>query len=396
MGCVLDTLKTRSVSLFPRIRDFRRHLHKNPETGFNTQSSEAYIRGILADNGVELLESDCGVLARIRGKDGTLPAVALRADIDALPLTELNDVPYKSQNDGCMHACGHDGHAAMLLGAAIILKSIEEELPHDVYLFFQPAEEGPTPGGALPMIESAKKYGYADKIGRAAALHLTTEYPTGGIFLNYGASMASTDEMDIVIKGVGGHVGLPHKAVDALSLAAHFAVEMESFMSRRTDPFDPAIFGIGKLSAGTARNIIAESASMLVTIRCQSEEMRTFIIDGAQKVLKSLCDAAGAASEVTVRHGLPVLKNNEQFVREVQNEAVRVVSSDNVKIMNHSNMGAEDFAFFASEYPVAFAWIGARNEDKGFVYMMHNPRFDFDEDALPVGTELLCRIALMK
>lgn len=390
------SLRERAVSLFPRIRDYRRHLHENPETGLNTQSTENFIRSVLAEARVEFLESDCGVLARIRGADSSLPGIALRADMDALPLNELNDVPYKSVVDGKMHACGHDGHTAMLLGAAIILNGMNLNLPRDVYLFFQPAEEGPTPGGALPMIESAKKYGYADKIGRVAALHLSTEYPTGEILLNYGASMASTDEMDIVIRGVGGHVGLPHKAVDALSLAAHFAVEMESFMSRRLDPFDPAIFGIGKLSAGTARNIIADTASMLITIRCQSEAMRGYILDGARGVLKALCDSAGASFDVTVRRGLPVLKNDESFVREVKAEAECTVTPDHVKVLNHSNMGAEDFAFFAAEYPVAFAWIGARNEEKGFTYMMHNPRFDFDEDALLVGTELLCRIALMK
>ena len=208
--------------------------------------------------------------------------------------------------------------------------------------------------------------------------------------------MASTDEMDITINGTGGHVGLPHRAVDALSLAAHFTVEMESFMSRRIDPFDPAVFGIGKLEAGSARNIIAERAELLVSVRCQSEENREFIISSAKKILTSLCDAAGASCSITVRKGLPVLKNDEATAKLIRDEALKIVPQDKVKVLTHSNMGAEDFAYFAKEFPAAFVWVGAANEAKGFTHLMHNPRFDFDEEAMATGTELLCRIALMK
>lgn len=378
-----------------RIVSFRRQLHMHPETGFEMKETEAYIKQFLIAEGIDVLESTVGVLGMIRGGcAGDGRCSALRADIDALPLAEENDVAYRSQVEGKMHACGHDGHTAMLMGAAHVLHQNRHELCGDVVLLFQPAEEGPFPGGAKIMLEDLESLGLAKNIRAISALHLTTEYSCGKIAVGYGSMMASTDEFDIEIIGVGGHVGLPHRTVDALSVAAKFITGMESFMSKRIDPFDSSVFAVGMLNAGSARNIIPEKASISGGVRCQREETRAFVLEGAEKLLKALCSCSGASYKMNIRRGLPVLINDTEKSRQMELCARELVGADNVIQLKHSNMGAEDFAFLAEKIPAVFVWIGARNEEKGFTNMMHSPRFDIDEGALSVGASLLCKAAV--
>lgn len=313
--------------------------------------------------------------------------------MDALPIDELNDVTYRSKEVGKMHACGHDAHTAMLMGAAQVLKQMQDKLPHNILLIFQPAEEGPLPGGAFPILEYLEESGLASKIRTIAGQHVTTEYPTNTIVIHDGPSAASTDEMDITITGVGGHVGLPHRAVDALSVAAKFVCEMESFMSRRISPFDSAVFGIGTLNAGSARNIIPETARMLITVRCLKESTRKLIEDNTRKILRGICESNDAKYEIELRKGLPVLMNNPSITKAALEAATEQLGDNNVKNPRLESMGAEDFAWFSQKLPSVFAWIGAGNESKGISTLMHNPRFNIDEDALPIGIEFLCRLA---
>ena len=388
-----DMIKKEIGGYFDEIVSFRRHLHMHPETGLDTKETEAYIRSFLEGEGVGVLESQVGVIGCIKGGKSSGCCVALRADMDALPLAEENDVPYKSQVPGKMHACGHDGHTAMLMGAAHVLNKHRGELCADVVLIFQPAEEGPFPGGAVIMLDDLKKLGLFEKIKAVIALHLTTEHPAGKVAIGWGSMMASTDEYDIEITGVGGHVGLPHRAVDALSIAAKFVTDMESFMSRRIDPFDSAVFGTGVMRAGSARNIIPEKAVLSGSLRCQREETRLYVLENAEKILKALCEAYGAKYEMKVTRGLPVLRNDDAVVAVMEESAEETAGADNIIRLRSSNMGAEDFAFFSEVKPAAFVWIGARNEEKGFTHMMHNPKFDIDEEALKTGAALLCRAA---
>lgn len=388
-----NVVKSEIENYFGEIVSFRRHLHMHPETGLDTKETEAYIRRFLEGEGICVLESQAGVIGFIKGGKSNGGCVAMRADMDALPLAEENDAPYKSQVPGKMHACGHDGHTAMLMGAAHVLNKHRGELSADVVLVFQPAEEGPFPGGAVIMLEDLKKLGLLEKIKAMIALHLTTEHPAGKIAIGRGSMMASTDEFDIEITGVGGHVGLPHRAVDALSIAAKFVTDMESFMSRRIDPFDSAVFGTGVMRAGSARNIIPEKAALSGSLRCQREETRGYVLANAEKILKALCEAYGAKYEMKVTRGLPVLRNDGAVAAVMEESAEETAGAANIIHLRDSNMGAEDFAFFSEAVPAAFVWIGARNEEKGFTYMMHNPKFDIDEDALKTGAALLCRAA---
>lgn len=371
----------------------RRHLHMHPECGFDTKDTERFVREFLQGENIEIIPSTVGVMGMIRGNN-TKGIIALRADMDALNLTEENPVAYQSTVPGRMHACGHDGHTAMLMGAARVLNANKAQLSHDVLLIFQPAEEGPDLGGARIMLKDLENLGMASQIRYIYAQHLTTEFETGNISLKYGSLMASTDEFTIEIIGKGGHAGIPQKAVDAISIAAKFITEIESFMSRKLDPFDPAVFSIGTIAGGSAKNIIAEKSFLSGTIRCQSETNRQYILDHADKILQGICAYTGADYKLDILHGLPVLLGDDGATDQAKTIAVDMLGKDHVILAKTASMGAEDFAYFAQKIPAAFIWIGARNEDKGYVHMMHNPKFDFDEDALPIGVELFVRFAL--
>ena len=371
----------------------RRYLHMHPEVGFETQNTEAYVTEILKGLNVELLDAKIGVMGLIRGKDSSR-MVALRADMDALPIQEANEVPYASVCPGKMHACGHDGHTAMLLGAARFLSAHRELLPMDVLLVFQPAEEGPNLGGARVMLADLKEKGMADRIVNFFALHLFNDYPTGKAGVKYGSMAASTDEFDITIIGKGGHAAQPHKCVDALSVGAKIINCMESYMSRRMDPFDQAIFSVGIFHAGTAKNVIAQTARIAGTIRCQREETRAQIIADMERIVNGICSGYGAQCEIDVLHGLPVLMNEATAVDYSAKIAERIVGKENLIVLQNPMMGAEDFAYFAEAIPSSFIWLGSASEEKGLTQQNHQPRFDFDEDALGYGIRLLAALAV--
>ena len=382
----IDNIKEKLISN-------RRFLHKHPEVGFETKNTEKYIREFLNSKKIDIIPSSVGVMGIIRGNN-TSEIIALRADIDALNLEELNEVEYKSQNLGKMHACGHDGHTAMLMGASEILNNNRDKLKYDILLIFQPAEEGPSLGGARIMLKDLETNGLLPKIKYIYGQHITTEYEVGSIPIKYGSLTASTDEFTIEIIGKGGHAGIPQEAVDAISISSKFVGEMESFMSRKIDPFDPAIFSIGTINGGSAKNIIAEKVTLSGTIRCQSEKNRKYILESVEKILKGICLYSGASYNIDILNGLPVLVSDDNVMDIIKSIAINVVGENNVIDAKKSSMGAEDFSYFAQKIPSAFIWIGAKNDKKGFVNLMHNPRFDFDEDALIVGVKMFCSFAL--
>ena len=391
----LDRISPLLPDAFEEAVKNRRLIHMNPEIGFDTQDTEALVRAYLAPLGVTFLPSRIGVMALIPGQDSSR-ILALRADMAALPIQEENDVPYCSQIPGKMHACGHDGHTAMLLGAAKVLCALRETLPCDVLLIFQPAEEGPNLGGARVMLADLREQGIADKIERIYALHLLNDYPVGTVGTKAGSMASSTDEFDVTILGRGGHAGQPYKCIDALSIGAKVVTAVESYMSRRMDPFDQAICSVGVFEAGTAKNVVAGRAHIAGTIRCQREETRAAIIENLERITRGVCDAFGASCEIDILHGLPVLMNDAAEAAFGADIAAQVVGEKNVITLQNPMMGAEDFAYFTEAFPGAFLWIGSGNEAKGLAQQNHQPHFDFDEDALAVGIKVLCGLALCR
>ena len=304
-------IKSEITGIMEDVISVRRHLHMHPEIGFDTKNTEKLVREQLEREEIEILPAKMGVIGRIRGKDSER-FVALRADMDALCLQEENEVSYRSQVPNKMHACGHDGHTAMLLGAAKLLNRHKDQLPADVLLIFQPAEEGPNLGGARIMLADLQEKGLAEKVSSIYGLHLMNDYPTGTVASKPGAMAASTDEFTIRITGRGGHAGQPDKSIDALSIGAKVVSAMESFMSRRINPFDPAVFSVGIFQSGSAINIIAETAKIAGTLRCQNEETREYILHNMHQIAEGICSAYGASCHIDVLHGLPPLINDER------------------------------------------------------------------------------------
>ena len=374
-------MKARAAEILPEVIELRRTIHKHPETGFDTGETEKLVKTFLEREHIAILPSELGVLGLIRGQNHDR-IVALRADMDALPLQEETGLPYCSQVPGKMHACGHDGHTAMLLGTAKILQEYADELPTDILLIFQPAEEGPGLGGAVKMVPQIQNTGIADKIIAAFGQHVSNDYPAGFVALKKGPVAASTDSFDITFIGKGGHAGRPNECIDALSAGAKFVTAMESFMSRHTDPFDPCVCSIGIFQAGTAKGIVAESAHLGGTIRCQKEETRTYIIDNLKRVAQGVAYATGTECDIQVKRGVLGLRNDNDMVDYARSVMDHVVGKDHQIELPHPMMGAEDFSYYAKEFPAAFYWLGTRNEQKGCTALLHNAHFNFDESVI--------------
>lgn len=380
----------------PEIKDeviaIRRHIHMHPEIGFDTHETEEFIKKHLQEAGIDLTPAKMGVIGRIPGKNHDR-IVALRADMDALCLQEETGAPYASKYPNKMHACGHDGHTAMLLGAAKLLSRHREELPTDVLLIFQPAEEGPNLGGARIMLADMQEKGIAQQIEAMFAIHLFNDFPIGTVGYRYGSMFASTDEFDIKIIGYGGHAGQPNKTVDALSVGAKVVTAMESFMSRRIDPLANAVFSVGIFQSGTAKNIVAETAKIAGTIRCQQNDVREFILESLEQVVKGTCQAYGADCHIDILHGLPVLINDDAVTEYARSVLVETVGEEHTFCAEKPIMGAEDFAYFAQALPSCFLWLASGNPEKGATYLGHHPKFDFDEDAMETGIKIFCNLA---
>mgnify|MGYP002519510096 CR=1 FL=1 len=374
----------------------RREIHENPELGFDTPMTVERIVKTLRSWGIEQIDTETvqgGVIALIEGcRPG--PTVALRADIDALHIKDCSGRDWCSRIEGRAHACGHDGHTAMLLGTAKILQEYADELPTDILLIFQPAEEGPGLGGAVKMVPQIQSTGLADKIVAAFGQHVSNDYPAGFVALKKGPVAASTDSFDLTFIGKGGHAGRPNECIDALSAGAKFVTAMESFMSRHTDPFDPCVCSIGIFQAGTAKGIVAESAHLAGTIRCQKEETRTYIIDNLKRVAQGVAYATGTECDIQIKRGVLGLRNDDDMVDYARSVMDHVVGKGHQIELPHPMMGAEDFSYYAKEFPAAFYWLGTRNEQKGCTALLHNAHFNFDESVMQTGMELFCALAV--
>ncbi|MBL8151755.1 MAG: amidohydrolase [Blastocatellia bacterium] len=370
----------------------RRILHQFPELKFQETRTAKLVSERLQKLGYRVTEKVAGtgvVTVLDTGKPG--PTIALRADMDALPVTEENSVEYCSKHQGVMHACGHDGHVSILLSTAKQLQACRDQLSGKIKLIFQPGEEGGN--GALKMIDE----GVLDspKVDVAFGLHLWNGLQVGKVGICAGPIMASVDEFKITVIGRGGHGAIPHQTVDSIVVASQIVVALQTIVSRNVDPLDSAVVTVGKFSAGNTFNVIAEQAVLSGTIRTFSQEMYQQIPKLFERVVKGTALSFGADVEIDYqRQCMPTINNSimAEFVRSI---ATTVVGSDNVVSNNQARtMAGEDMSYFLSRVPGCFFFVGSKNENKGLNYPHHSPRFDFDEEAMPIGVEIMKQIAI--
>lgn len=374
------------INLSDEVITLRRDFHMYPEGGFQEVRTSGIVESYLKDLGIETKRlARTGIIGTLKGKEKG-PVIALRADMDALPVIEENECAYRSKNSGMMHACGHDGHTAILLATAKYLSLNRERLKGTVRFIFQPSEEGD--GGAVPMI----KEGCLEnpKVQAIFALHLWSRIEVGEIDVVPGPMMASTQEIAIEIKGKGGHAAAPHEAVDSIVVASHFVSQVQTIISRYVDPFENAIITFGTIEGGTNFNVIAPSVSLTGTVRHLREDALKNILHRVENVLKTVCQSLGANYTFEKRSGYITLINHPQLTQFLNDLASDFIGADN--IYHLPSMGGEDFAYYAKEVPGCFFFLGAGNKDKGIDYPQHHPRYNIDEEALLVGIEFFARI----
>jgi amidohydrolase len=385
-----DTVSRDAKALAEAVTEIRRDLHRHPELGFREFRTAKMVSEFLAARGIEHRAgvATTGVLATIRGA-APGRTVALRADMDDLPLEEKNQAPYASATAGVMHACGHDGHVAILLGAADILQRRRGEFSGAVRLVFQPAEEGL--GGAIPLLDAgAMEDPRADAV---FALHIWNATPVGRISLSPGAVMAAADEFAIRVIGRGGHGSQPQETVDPVLAAAQIVTSLQSIVSRSLDPLDPAVLTVATIHGGTAHNIIPAEVEMTGTLRSFRQDAREALIGRLREVAENTARAMGAHAEVTVGFGYPVTENDPGMTAFARTVASRVLGEENV-LPARPVMGAEDFSHYRRRAPGCMIFLGSSNVASGLVHPHHSALFDFDEACLPIGVELMTRLAL--
>ena len=369
----------------------RRRIHRHPEIGLALPRTQAAVLEALDGLGLETRtgQRTTSVIARLTGgRPG--PTILLRADMDALPLREATGLPFASEVDGAMHACGHDAHVAMLVGAARVLARRRAELAGSVLFMFQPGEEGYH--GARVMLEEGLLDGTASTTG-AFALHVTHREAAGVITTRPGPMLASGDTVQITVRGKGGHASAPHDCLDPIPVACEIVQAFQTLVTRRVNVFDPAVITIAKIEAGTTRNVIPETAHLLGTVRTVSELTRERVLEGVRRVADGIATAHGAEAAVELTRGYPVTSNDAGFAEFVLDTAREVLGAERVTPMRHPVMGSEDFSYVLQRVPGAMANLGTR-PDGGEVYPNHSNRMLLNETALASGIALHVAVAL--
>ncbi|QRR02883.1 M20 metallopeptidase family protein [Dyadobacter sandarakinus] len=370
----------------------RRHLHSNPELSFEEFKTAQYVAAELSAIGLQPQEgvAGTGVVALIEGKNPTKRIVGLRADMDALPILEANDVPYKSTVPGVMHACGHDVHTSSLLVTARILNEIKEQFEGTIKLVFQPAEEK-APGGASLMIREGvlENPRPASMIGQ----HVAPNIPVGKIGFREGMYMASTDELYLTVKGKGGHAAAPHQLVDPVLIASHIIVALQQIISRNRNPANPSVLSFGRFIADGVTNVIPNEVTIQGTWRCMDEAWREDGLRRMKKLAEGIAEAMGGSCEFNIVHGYPFLKNHPEVTSRLRSSAIGYLGAENVIDLDLW-MAGEDFAFYSQVVDSCFYRLGTRNEVRGIISGVHTPTFDIDESALEISIGLMSWLAL--
>jgi amidohydrolase len=369
----------------------RRHLHSHPELSFHEVETSAYVAKKLEDLGLEYHRmAENGLVALIKGDKPSDKVVALRADMDALPITETNNVPYKSQNTGVMHACGHDAHTSSLLGTAKILTELKSQFAGTVKLIFQPAEEK-LPGGASLMI----KEGVLENPKPQAVIgqHVMPLIDAGKVGFRAGKYMASTDELYVTVKGKGGHGAQPQQNIDPVIITAHILTALQTIISRYNDPKSPSVLSFGKVIANGATNVIPNEVYLEGTFRTMDEEWRNDAHKKMKKMAEGIAESMGGSCDFNIMRGYPFLINEEKLTAATRAHAEDYLGKENVLDLDIW-MAAEDFAYYSQVADSCFYRLGTRNESRGITSSVHTPTFDVEEDAFKVSTGLMAYLAL--
>ena len=385
----------------PRLTGLRREIHKNPELSNDEHGTAERIEAELRELGLEiktgLATNGTGVIAYLPATSPSRTTIALRGDIDALPITETTGKPYASTKPGVMHACGHDGHTAVLIGAARALVQLDER-PNNVLFLFQPAEEDGGGGEVMceqGVLNGAQGGGLGEPVTRIFALHGWPRMPLGKVGTRPGPLMASTDDFDVRIVGRGGHAAMPHLAKDPIVAASAVVMALQTIASRAVNPNDAGVITVGQFEAGTANNIIPDSARIVGTVRALNDETRALLAERFRQVVESTAAAHGCTAEIDWMPGYPVTTNDPDSAQHVLDIARQTLGSDAVEIVPEASMGGEDFSYYGRHVPACFFLLGLLPEgaDPDSVPLLHQPGFDFNDDALPIGVRMMCALA---
>lgn len=380
----------RARALAPDLVRIRRDLHSHPELAFQETRTAQKIAGELKNLGFSEIRTglaETGLIADLGLPHG--PTVALRADMDALPITEAIDRPYRSAVEGVMHACGHDGHTAALLGVARLLAARRRELKGCVKFIFQPAEEAAS--GAEEMIKEGVMRD--PSVDAVLAIHLWNYLPVGSVGFRVGPVFASVDDIRITIKGRGGHGGLPHQTIDPIPVAAQTILGIQHLVSRNVSPFEPAVVTVGMVQGGTTFNVIPDTVSLAGTIRAYSMEVRDYLVRRVEETVQGICLAAGAQYDFNVRFCCPPVVNDERMTMLAREAAEEALGRERVVTVEQTTTG-DDVAYFNQVAPGCYFLIGSGNPQKGLDRPHHHREFDFDEEALPVAVRILTSAAI--
>lgn len=385
-------IKKLSIEYRQEITDIRRHLHAHPELSFVEFKTSEYIQSVLTRWGIPFTAGivKTGIVASIEGNNPTSKTVALRADIDALPIVEENNVPYKSVNVGVMHACGHDVHTSSLLGAVKILHQLRDNFEGTIRFIFQPGEER-LPGGAKLMIEEGVLEN--PKPQSIIGQHVLPQLEAGKVGFRPGMFMASTDEIYVTVKGKGGHGAIPHSTVDPVLITAHILVALQQIASRKANPITPTVLTFGKVIANGSTNIIPDEVYLEGTFRTMDEEWRSKAHELMKTMAETMAISMGGTCEFEIRRGYPFLVNDEELTARAFAFAKEYMGDENV-IELESRMTGEDFAYYSQQMPACFYRLGTGNAAKGITSGIHTPTFDIDENALETGMGLMAYLAV--
>lgn len=367
---------------------YRRDFHQNPELGFEEHRTSDVIKEFLKREGIEYTETaGTGVCAIIRGTGKN--TLAIRADMDALPIQDVKSCEYSSRAKGKMHACGHDAHTAILLGTAKILNNIKDELKGNVKFFFEPAEE--TTGGAQLMIkDGVMENPYVEAV---IGLHVDENINVGKVGIKKGVVNAASNPFTIKIKGKGGHGARPEDAVDPVIIASSVVMNLQTIVSRELTPTEPSVLTIGTIHGGTAQNIIPEEVTISGIIRTMTTEHRAYVKKRLVEIVEGITHSLRGTCEIEIMESYPCLYNDDKMLELLKSSAEVQLGVNSIKILNKPSLGVESFAYFSMERPSVFYFLGCRNEEKGIINPAHGNKFDIDEDCLPIGVAVHCAAA---